>query len=97
MNSLIGDLSAIDLRRAANLKERIDALQQELLEVLEGSQSTGKMRRSVKARWPNRIGRPAIVLRARGRRKMSRAARARLAAVARERWRKRKAAGKKSL
>jgi hypothetical protein len=101
------DLSAEQLRRAADLKEQIEELQSQLSALL-GSPDPGssrhisfearaRMAAVARARWArfhaNGEGGPAH----RRRRKMSTAAKARLAAIARARWRKVKAAGKNSL
>src|SRR5438046_1265921 len=70
MNSSLIDLSPRQLRQAADLKERIDSLQHDLLQILGAvSQSNGA------ATAPQK-------------RKMSAAARARIAAGARARWAK---------
>jgi hypothetical protein len=68
MNSLLSSLSAQDFRRAAEIKEKIDSLQNELAKIL-GTESV----------TTNRQARP-------GKRKMSAAAKARIAAGARARW-----------
>ena len=83
MNSMFTDLSALQFRRAAALKEKIDKLQSELAGLLGGQAS----RRSTVS--GSTVGGK--------RRKMSAAARAKIAAAARARWKKAKAAGKNSL
>jgi hypothetical protein len=83
MNALI-DLSARQLRQAAQLRERIDELQSELSRLLGGSYSSARMGS------PGGGGR-------RGRRHMSPATKAKLAAIARARWKQAKAQGKKAL
>jgi len=109
MNS-ISSLSAQQLRRAAAIKDQIDALENELGKILGGGGATpasnGKRTMSVsarakiaaaqKARWAKVKGKKAAKPAA-GRRKMSPAARAKIAAAAKARWAKAKAAGRKSL
>lgn len=111
MMNLIANLSAQQLRRAADIQEKIAALQDELASYLGGSASSSakaprrKFRMSAagrariiaaqKARW-------AKVKTGKGpapkrKRTMSAAAKAKIAAAARARWAKAKAAGKKSL
>jgi hypothetical protein len=82
VNLLISELSAKQLRQAANLKERIDSLQGELNHIL-GSSSLGA---AVKQRHG-----------AKPKRTTSAATKAKLAAVARARWKKAKAQGKSAL
>jgi hypothetical protein len=82
--SMINDISAGNLRRAATIKDKIEFLQAELNRIL-GVHAVGK-------------GPVAhAVDKKSGRRKMSAAGRAKIAAAARARWAKAKAAGKKSL
>jgi hypothetical protein len=83
MNALI-DLSARQLRQAARLKERIDTLQSELSRLLGSSQSSA---RSAPTSGASR----------RGKRHMSAATKAKLAAIARARWKQAKSQGKKAL
>jgi hypothetical protein len=106
MNS-INSLSAQQLRRAAAIKEQIDALESELGRILGGSSDagTGKRIMSASARARIAAAQKARWAKARGdgsgtaapRRKMSPAARAKIAAAAKARWAKAKAAGRKSL
>lgn len=81
METNLINLTPSQLRRAAELKERIDALTDELGQILgnlsDGSSATGPVK-------------PA------GRRQMSAAARAKIAAAARARWAKVRAAGNQS-
>jgi hypothetical protein len=94
MNNLLS-LSAAQLNRAANLKEKLEELQRELASLLGASSSVA----------PNRgPGRPrkeitfvAAEPPVQKRRKMSAAARAKMAAAAKARWAEAKAAGKSSL
>jgi hypothetical protein len=101
------DITSQQLRRAADLKERIEELQNELSALLgETPEPNAPRKRNMSAAGRARI---AAAQRARwsrfhvngpGRapqRKMSAAGKARLAAVARARWRKVKAAGKNTL
>jgi hypothetical protein len=109
MNSFI-NLSAQQLRKAANIKERIDSLQNELARVLGSTSQASGNHLSRSARIMSAAGRARISAAAkkrwaklkrsrpsRGKRTMSAAARARLSAVARARWKKAKAEGKKAL
>jgi hypothetical protein len=110
MNS-ITSLSAQQLRRAAAIKEQIDALENELGKILGGGEtvvaSNGKRTMSAsararigaaqKARWAKVKGTKPAKPTSTGRRKMSSAARAKIAAAAKARWAKAKAAGRKSL
>src|SRR5689334_6057789 len=112
MNSSFNSLSARDLRRAAEIKEKIDSLQNELVEIL-ASDSVTSNRRTGRRRKMTAAARARIAAGARARwakvregrslavkkpkMKRSVTVRARLAAIARERWRKAKAAGKTTL
>jgi hypothetical protein len=99
--------SPADLRRAADIQERIDALQAELSQLLNtetptyqpagrrkmSAQGLANIRAGVKRRWSafkKTTGRPP-------RRRISAAAKERLAAIARARWRKAKASGRNAL
>ena len=111
MNPSITNLSPKELRRAADLKERIEVLQEELSELLGDGGSEGqapgrrfsagtraRMRAAQRARWAKVRGTsPTRVTPRAGRRKVSAAGRARLSALARERWKKAKAQGKSRL
>jgi hypothetical protein len=83
MTSSITGLSSRELGRAAALKERIEKLTRDLNRILgtEDSAATGR-----------RAGAATT-----GRRSMSPAARARIAAAMRRRWAKAKAAGRNAL
>jgi CelD/BcsL family acetyltransferase involved in cellulose biosynthesis len=110
---MISNLSAQQLRQAASIKDRIDALQTELEKLFGEStklaQEAPKGRREMsasarakigaaqKARWAKANGKTATKPVKTGRRKMSAAGRARIAAAAKARWAKAKAAGKNSL
>ena len=100
------------LRKAADLQEKIQSLQKELGQILGGSDETAaikgpKKRRmsaagrariaaAAKARWAKIRAKKAVKVE-RPKRKISAAGRARLAALAKARWAKVKAAGKSRL
>ncbi|MGO8928594.1 MAG: hypothetical protein ACLQU3_17130 [Limisphaerales bacterium] len=107
------DLTPQQLRRAADVKERIDALQKELSQLL-GAPAPAKAvtarpkRKKISAAGIARIraaqrARWAAIRKAKApakpakKRKLSAAGRARLVALARARWAKVKAAGRTSL
>ena len=79
----MNQISASDLRRAAGIKDKIEELQSQLNKLL-GGDGVGN-------------GSPAVKPAKKTGRKMSAAGRARIAAAARARWAKVKAAGKKRL
>ncbi len=85
---MISNLSAKQLRHAADLTEKIESLQSQLSSLLGGGSGVGN---GVK-----RIGRPPGSGK-KGKRTMSAAGRAKIAAAARKRWAKAKAAGRNSL
>ncbi len=111
--NLLTNLSAQQLRRAADIKERIDTLQTELHSILRASGRTANGSPTKQRRKMSAAGRARIAAAARARwakikgvktssarkpkRKMSAAGRARLSAMAKARWRKAKAAGKTRL
>jgi hypothetical protein len=111
MSNLLS-LTTTQLRRAADLKEKIEALNKELASILGAPASVsakapkkGKMSAAgrarvsaaAKARWAKVKGaKPAAKAPAK-KRKMSTAAKAKLSAMAKARWAKIKKAGKKSL
>ncbi len=107
------NLTAAQLRKAANIKEKIDGLEKELGQLL-GSVGTGtelprkrrkfsagtkaKMRAAQKARWAKIRGKAISTKPGRKpKRKFSAAGRAALSAAAKARWKKAKAAGKSRL
>jgi hypothetical protein len=106
-------LTPQQLRRAANVKERIDALQKELGQLLGASAPAAaaapkrkkisaagiaRIRAAQRARWAAIKKSNAPAKPApKRKRKISAAGRARLVALARARWAKVKAAGKTSL
>jgi hypothetical protein len=113
MSSSITDLSAQQLRRAANIKDKIQSLENELGKILGSSinpvaAAAPKKRRKMSAAGRAKIaaGQKARWAKAKGqkmkqsqpkKRKMSAAARAKISAAAKSRWAKAKAAGKKTL
>ena len=113
MNELLSDISATQLRRAADLKERIDSLQQDLNQIL-GSPfrpdngtiikrrtmspaAIEKIRVAAKERWAAKKGKASGRSAAQPKKTRSAAVRARLSAIAKARWKKAKAAGKHAL
>ena len=113
MSSSITDLSAQQLRRAANIKDKIQTLENELGKILGSSikpvaAAAPKKRRKMSAAGRAKIaaGQKARWAKAKGqkmkqsqpkKRKMSAAARAKISAAAKARWAKVKAAGKNTL
>jgi len=107
----INSLSAQQLRRAAAIKEQIDALQSELGKILGDGEAApvangrrtmsasarARIAAAQRARWAKVKGTKAAKPAASGKRRMSPAARAKIAAAAKARWAKAKAAGRKSL
>jgi len=111
MNEVLTNLTPKRLRKAATLKERIEKLQNELAQFLNGEPRI-ETRNMLRKRKMSAAGRAAIAAAARRRwakvkglaalgrkpkRKISAATRARMAAVAKERWKKAKAQGKTTL
>ena len=112
MSIQLSSLTATQLRRAADIKEKIDALNKEMASILGAPDSiSGKAPRkrkmsragrakiaaAQKARWAKiKRAKPTAKAPAK-RRKMSAAAKAKISAAAKARWAKAKAAGKKSL
>jgi hypothetical protein len=113
MNNQLSTLTTTQLRHAADLKEKIDALNKELASILgapaplvakapkKGKMSAAGRARiaaAQKARWAKIKGaKPAAKTPAKKRKKMSAAAKAKLSAMAKARWAKVKASGKTSL
>ena len=113
MNSSIANLSAQQLRRAANIKDKIQSLENELGRILGASTKSSNAVAPKKKRKMSAAGRAKIAAgqkarwaKAKGqklkqsqprKRKMSAAARAKISAAAKSRWAKAKAAGKKTL
>ena len=107
------NLSASQLRHAAEVKERIESLQKELSHMLGATAANGpatapKKRRmsaagraaiaaGARARWAKIKRGAATPASTRPKRKMSAAAKARLSAIAKARWKKARAAGKRAL
>jgi hypothetical protein len=112
MNS-IANLSAKQLRRAANIKDKIQSLENKLNQILGSPEKTVAAVAPIKKRKMSAAGRAKIAAaqkarwaKAKGqkakqsepkRRKMSAAGRARISAAAKARWAKAKAAGKRTL
>ena len=112
MNITLSSLSSEQLRRAADLKEEIETLNNELASILgapasilakarkkRGMSASGRARIAAaqKARWAKIKGaKPAPKAPAK-KRTLSAAGRARISAAAKARWAKAKAAGKKRL
>jgi hypothetical protein len=108
---MIANVSASQLRRAADLKDKIEALQSELTQLFGSTNAAAAPRRRRKrsaaararmaaaqrVRWAKQRSRKAPKIAAKPRRKMSAAARKRLAQLAKARWAKVKAAGRKRL
>jgi hypothetical protein len=106
-------LSAQQLRKAADLRERIDSLQNELNQILGGEVSAAPQAQRGRKRRMSAAGRAAIAAAARARwaklkgaapaakparkRKMSAAGRAAISAAAKARWAKLRAARKTKL
>jgi len=109
MNS-ITNLTARQLRKAATIKERLEALQNEFHQLL-GTPAEHAATSSPKRRKMSAAGRANIIAGVRARwakvkrsnrtakpkRKMSAVAKAKMAAIARARWRRAKAQGKTAL
>ena len=89
----MNDLTSKQLRKAADIKDKIDALQDQLSKLLGGSSNGVATGRRGRTAAKTTSAKPVK----RGRRKMSAAAKARLSAMAKARWKKAKAQGKKSL
>jgi hypothetical protein len=98
MTSIL-NLTAWQLRRAAEVKEKIDGLQKELNKLLGGVRAApdgAPRKRRMSAAGIARI-RAAAKAAAKPKRGMSAAAKAKLAAIARARWKAAKAKGKTTL
>jgi hypothetical protein len=106
----ISNLTSNQLRKAADLKDKIDGLQTELNNLIGQETSPAQPRKrkrkmnatarakigaAQRARWAKQKEEP--VKEKKARRKMSAAGRARIAAAAKARWAKAKAAGKTRL
>jgi|SRR6266850_6793954 len=113
MNSIFSSVTAQQLRKAAGIKEKIDALHAELNRILRTANEVGHRLLPQKRRKMSRaaIARISAAAKARWarirgtagksngkpRRKMSAAGKARLSALARARWKKAKAQGRSAL
>jgi hypothetical protein len=107
------NLSSKQLRRAANLKDKIESLQKELGRILGASTQAQngaapkrkmsaagrrKIAAAARARWAKVKGRKSAATPVKkARRKMSAATRAKIAEAARARWKQAKAQGKNTL
>ena len=94
MNDLLS-LSAAQLNRAADLKEKIEKLEGELASLLGSGSPVAPKRGPGRPRKALTVG--TVELPQTKRRKMSASARAKMAAAAKARWAKAKAHGKNSL
>ena len=83
--SLAFNLSSKQLRRAADLRERMDKLEKQLAAILTSTSESPAKAAAKPAKSPKRRG------------KMSKQARARQSLMMKKRWAKAKAAGRKSL
>ncbi len=111
MSNLLSSLTTAQLRHAAELKEKIDALNKQLDSILgasvaatapkqrKGMSAAGraKVAAAQKARWAKIKAVKPVAKAPAKRRKMSAAAKAKLSAAAKARWAKVKATGKTSL
>ena len=97
------NVTASQLRRAADVKDKIESLESELSRLLgsaEGAVTPRKRRKmgaAQRARWAKHPGTKAPKTTAKPRRKFSAAARKRLAESAKARWAKARAAGMTTL
>jgi hypothetical protein len=107
---MISNLSAEQLRKAAEIKEQIDSLQTELnrlIGIASDPRATGKQTMSAaakariaegqKRRWAKVKGGKAEKAGGKRKRTMTATARAKIAAAAKARWAKAKAGGRNSL
>ena len=104
-------LSASQLRRAADIKDKIETLQNEITRLLgstDGAAAPHKRRTmsaaarakisaAARARWAKRQAVTSVKAKVKPKRTMSAAGRKRLAQLAKARWAKVKAAGRKTL
>jgi hypothetical protein len=109
MATFLSNISVRDLRRAINLREKIETLQHALASILGAVAGSGsgyatrkisaagraRIAAAQRARWAKVKGRKGAG--GGGRRVMSAAARAKIAAAARKRWARAKASGKRTL
>jgi hypothetical protein len=92
-DNLVLNLSASQLRKAADLKERIDQLSSELSNLLTGAADPVRRGPGRPAKVVGASSAPSALPSTGGRRQMSAAGRARIAAAAKARWAKIKASG----
>ena len=104
-------LSASQLRRAADIKDKIESLNNELTRLLGSSTvaaaphkrrkmsaaARAKIAAAARARWAKHRGTASVKATAKPKRKISAAGRKRLVQLAKARWAKAKAAGRKTL
>lgn len=88
MEQLLTYPSLEQLKRAIMIREKIEALEEELTRLIEGFENTSTR----SGRFIGRVAAPA-----QRRKKMPASARAKLAAIAKRRWAKAKAAGRMRL
>jgi len=89
MNS-ITRLTPAELRKAANIQEKIQKLQEQLTQLVDGEGEPADLKRTSRINRRIRMIQP----KAKRARKMSRAARVKMARLMKARWSKRKAQGK---
>jgi len=95
--------STAQLKRAIELKQKLESLENELQSILGDHRGISRIRRSGRRRRMSAASRARVNGKAatkpgrKARRKMSAAVKAKLAAIARKRWRLAKAAGKSAL
>lgn len=90
---MIQNISANQLRNAADLMEKIEGLQNELASILGGSEAAPARRMG----RPPGSGNKAKAAPVAGKRVMSEAAKAKIRAAAKARWKAARAAGKNTL
>ncbi len=93
MNASPFNLTPQQLRRAADIKERIDALQDELARLFASPNVAASQRRRPKTM----VAAAHVKATNKGKRRMSAAQRTKLSAIASARWKKAKAQGKNAL
>ena len=109
---MITNLTSAQLRRAANIKDKIETLQRKLAQLVGNTDDVSAPRKrrkmsaagrarigaAVRARWAKVKGRKSATKPVKkAKRRMSAAGRAKIAAAAKARWAKAKAQGKKTL
>lgn len=89
MASILGDLSAQQLRKAASIRERIEKLEKQLAGLVAGSAEPSAARAAAPKQAAKELPKP--------KRRFSAATRAKMSQRLKARWAKAKASGKKSL